>query len=248
MAGDLLRPFEQLRVRDDFVDEAYSQRLLRIDWFVRQQYLHGIDVAQLLGEQAGAGAMTQPALGQERKLEARVLGARDPDVGRRKQNVQAGTRRPAVYGGDHRLPHPRIVIAHAPVDSGLLAVRRSCQRPEDALGTEILALLLRYVLARREVVTAAEVRIALAGQDCAADRAIFPEIDPRLGNRVGRRLVEDVCLGGVVQRDVRDAVALLIFDGQAVILHKGKVAERALPFSSKPGSTSVRDRSAMREW
>src|SRR5260370_16275791 len=69
MAGDLLRPFQQLRVRDDFVDEAYSQRLLRIEWFVRQQYLHGIDVAQLLGEQAGTGAMTQPALVQNPNLE-----------------------------------------------------------------------------------------------------------------------------------------------------------------------------------
>ena len=118
--------------------------------------------------------MTQPALGQERKLEARVLGARDPDVGRRKQNVQAGTRRPAVHRGDHRLPYPWIVIAHAPVDAGLLAVRSSRQRPEDALSAEILALLLRYVLTRREIMAAAEVRVALAGQDCAADRAIFP--------------------------------------------------------------------------
>src|SRR5436190_2063407 len=82
------------------------------------------------------------ALGQERELEARVLGAGDPDVGRRQQDVEARTRRPAVDGGDHRLPHPWIVIAHALVDAGLLAVHGSRERPEDALGSQILALFL----------------------------------------------------------------------------------------------------------
>ncbi len=173
--------------------------------------------------------MAQPALRQECKLEARVLGACDPDVGRRQQDVEAGTCRPAVYRGDHRLPHPRIVIAHAPVDAGLLAVHRSRQRPEDPLGAQILTFLLGDVLARREVMAAAEVRIALARQDGAADRAVFPEIDPRIGNRVRCRLVEDIRLGGVVQRDVGDAVALFIFDGQAVILPAKSGPEARVP-------------------
>src|SRR5262249_46391608 len=134
------------------------------------------------------------------------------------QDVEAGARRPAVHGGDHRLPYARIMIAHAPVDAGLLAVHGPRQRPEYPLGAQILALLLGDVLARREVVAAAEVRVALAGDDGAANRAILPEIDPRLGDLVGRRFVEDVCLGGVVQRDVGDAVALFVFDGQAVLL------------------------------
>ena len=198
--------------------EADPQRFLRVERLVGQQDLHGIDVAQLLGEQAGAGTMPQPALGQQRELEARVLGAGDPDVGRRQQDVETGTGRPAVHRGDHRLPDARIVIAHAPVHAGLLAVHRSRQRPEDALRPEILALLLRDVLARREIVAAAEVLVALAGQDGAADRAIFPHVDPRLGDRIRRRLVEEVRLGRVVQRDVCDAVALLVIDGQAIIL------------------------------
>src|SRR4029077_8808409 len=98
-------------------------------------------------------------------------------------------------------------------------------RPEDPLGAQVLALLLGDVLARCQVMAAAEMRVALAGQKGAAYRAVLPEIDPRLGNRVGRRLVEDVRLAGVVQGDVGDAVALLIVDGQKVILHKGKGAE-----------------------
>src|SRR6185436_10892017 len=100
-----------------------------------------------------------------------------------------GTRRPAVDGGDHRLPHPRIMVAHAPVDAGLLAVHGPREGPEDPLGPQILALLLGDVLARREVMTAAEVRIALAGQDGAADRAVLPQVDPCLGNRVRGGLV-----------------------------------------------------------
>jgi hypothetical protein len=88
------------------------------------------------------------------------------------------------------------VIAHAPSTP----VFWPCTVPPAArrcAGSQILALLLGDVLARREIVAAAEVRVALAGQDGAADRAIFPQIDPRLGNRVGRRLVEDVRLGGL---------------------------------------------------
>ncbi len=152
MAGDLLRPLEQLRVRNDLVDQADAQRFLRVERLVGQQDLHRIDVAQLLGQQAGAGTMPQPALRQQRELEARVLGAGDPDVGGRQQDVETGAGRPAVDRGDHRLPDPRIVIAHAAVDAGLLAVHRSRQRPEDALRAEILALLLGDVLARREIV------------------------------------------------------------------------------------------------
>ena len=72
--------------------------------------------------------------------------------------------------------------------------------------------------ARRKVVAAAEMPVALAGQDGAADVAILPQVDPGLGNRVRRRLVEDIRLGRVVQGDVGDPVALLIVDGQLDIL------------------------------
>src|SRR5216683_2953871 len=62
--------------------------------------------------------------------------------------------------------------------------------------------------------------VAGAGQDRAADVAILPEVDPGLRNLVRCRLVEDVRLGGVVQGDVGDPVALHVIDGQIALLRK----------------------------
>ena len=87
-----------------------------------------------------------------------------------------------------------------------------------ALMAQAFPFLLRGARTRCQVVTAAEVLVACAGQDRAADLAVFPQVDPDLGNLVGGLLVEDVRFLGVVQRDVGDAVALLIVDGQAVVL------------------------------
>src|SRR6266446_6259356 len=106
------------------------------------------------------------------------------------------------------------MVAHSPIDPGLLAVHRAGERPIETLGAQIFAFLLGDVLARRQIVPAAKMPVAGAGQDRATDGAILPEVDPGLRNLVGRRLVEDVRLGGVVQRDIGDPVALLVIDGQ----------------------------------
>src|SRR4051794_26759675 len=107
--------------------------------------------------------MPEPALTRQRELESGVLGAGDADIGRRQQYVEPGAGGPAVDGGDDRLPDPRIMIPHAPVDPGPLAVHGAGQRPENALGAEILAFLLSDVLARRQVVAAAEMPLAGTG-------------------------------------------------------------------------------------
>ena len=78
--------------------------------------------------------MPQPALGQQRELEARVLGAGDADIGRGEQDVEPRPGGPAVDRRDDRLPHPRVMIAHAAIGPGLLPVHRAGERPEDALG------------------------------------------------------------------------------------------------------------------
>src|SRR6266478_5286006 len=143
-----------------------------------------------------------------------MLAAGDADIGRGEQYVKTGAGRPAVDRGDDRLPYPRVVVAHPPVDPGLLAVHGTRERPVEALGAQIFALLLGDVLARHQVVSAAKMPVAGAGQDRAADGAVLPEIDPGLRNLIRCRLVEDVRLGGVVQRDVGDPVALLVIDGQ----------------------------------
>src|SRR5882762_3838763 len=111
-----------------------------------------------------------------------MLAAGDAHIGRGEQYVKTGASRPAVDRGDDRLPYPRVVVAHAPVDPGLLAVHRAGERPVEALGAQIFAFLLGDVLARRQVVPAAEMPVAGTRQDRAADVAILPEIDPGLRN------------------------------------------------------------------
>ena len=214
----LLRALQQLGVRHHLVDQADAQRLAGVDRLVGEQHLHRVDVAELLDQEAGAGAVAEPALAGQRELELRVLFAGDADVGRGQQDVEAGARGPAVHRGDHRLPHPRIVVAHAPVDAGLLSMHGARQRPEDALRAQVFALVLGDVGPRREIVAAAEVAVAFAGQDRAADVAILPQVGPGFGDRIRRRLVEDIGLVGIGERDVGDAVALLIFDGHGRFL------------------------------
>src|SRR5665213_2509564 len=100
-----------------------------------------------------------------------MLGAGDTDIGRAEENVEPGPGGPAVARGDDRLPDARVVIAHAPVDPALLPVHGAGERPVDAVGAQILAVLGRQVGARGEVVAAAEMPVAGAGQDRAADVA-----------------------------------------------------------------------------
>jgi len=57
------------------------------------------------------------------------------------------------------------MVAHPPVDPGLLPVHSAGKRPEDALGAQVFALLGGDVLARREVVAAAEMPVPGAGRD-----------------------------------------------------------------------------------
>ena len=64
--------------------------------------------------------------------------------------------------------------------------------------------------------TAAEMLVAGPGQDRAANVSIFPKINPRLRDFIRGRFVEDVRLLGIVQRDIRDAIALFIFNGHTV--------------------------------
>src|SRR5204862_372097 len=78
----------------------------------------------------------------------------------------------------------RVRVAHGAVGPGLLAGQCAGARPEDALRAEVFALLLGDVLARREIVAPAEMPVAGAGDDRAADVAVLPQIDPRLGDRV----------------------------------------------------------------
>src|SRR5205085_3403328 len=88
------------------------------------------------------------------------------------------------------------------------------QRPEDALRAQVFALFWRDVFARRQIVAAAEMPVAGTSQDRATDVAILPQIDPGGRDLVRGLLVEDVGLGRIVQRDVGDAVALLVIDRQ----------------------------------
>src|SRR4029077_5429679 len=112
------------------------------------------------------------------ELEPRVLGAGDANIGRRQQDVEPSPRGPAVDRRDDRLPTPRVMVAHASVDAGPLPVHGAGERPEDTLGAQVFALLGGDVLARRQIVATAEMPVASAGQDRAADLAVFPQIDP----------------------------------------------------------------------
>src|SRR5207237_5400649 len=163
--------------------------------------------------------VAEPALRQEREFEAGMLAAGNADIGRGEQDVETRTSRPAVDRGDDRLPHPRVMIAHPPIDPGLLAVHGAGERPVDPLGAQIFAFLLGDVLARRQIVAAAKMPVAGTRQDRAADVAILPEVDPSLRDLVRCRLVENVRLGGVVEGDVRDPIELLVIDGQIDLLY-----------------------------
>src|SRR5262249_23640658 len=176
--SDLLRTLHQLRVGQDFVDEPDPQRLFGVERLVGQQDLHRVGVAQLADEEAGARAVAPPALRQQRKLEAGVPAAGGPGVGRGQQNVEPRSGGPAVDRRDDRLPHTRVMVTHAPVDTGLLAVHGAGERPEEALSAQVFALLLRYVGPRRQIVAATEVPLTGASQDRAADIAVLPEIAP----------------------------------------------------------------------
>src|SRR5439155_17161584 len=127
------------------------------------------------------------------------------------------SRRPAVDRRNDRLPHPRVMIAQTPIDPRFLAVHRAGERPVDALGAQIFAFFLGDVGARRQIVPAAEMPVASAGQDRAADLAILPEVDPGGRNSVRCGLVEDVRLFRIVQPDVGDPVTLFVIDGQGVL-------------------------------
>src|SRR6185437_10402458 len=104
---------------------------------------------QLPHQEARARAVAEPTLAQQSEFEARMLAARDADVGRGQQYVESRPGRPAVDRRDDRLPHPRVMVAHAAVDPGLLAVHGAGERPEDPLGAQVLALLLGDAGARR---------------------------------------------------------------------------------------------------
>src|SRR5439155_23805144 len=83
---------------------------------------------------------------------------------------------------------------------------------------QIFAFLLGDVLAWHQIVAAAKMPVAGTRQDRAADGAVLPEVDPGLRNLIRRSLVEDVGLGGIIQRDVGDPVALLVIDGHTTLL------------------------------
>jgi len=57
---------------------------------------------------------------------------------------------------------------------------------------------------------AAEMPVAGAGEDRAADVAVFPEVDPGRRDLVRGLFVEDVRLGRIVERDIGDTVALFV--------------------------------------
>src|SRR5215467_5450217 len=143
-----------------------------------------------------------------------MLETGDADVRRSEQDVEPRPGRPAIDRRDDRLPHSRVVVAHPPVDTALLAVHGAGKRPVDALGAQIFAVIGGEFGARRKIVPAAKMPVAGTRQDRAADVAILPEVDPGLRNLVRCRLVENVRLGGVVERDVRNPIALLIIDRQ----------------------------------
>src|SRR5262249_60408000 len=111
------------------------------------------------GQEGGARTVPDPALCGQREFDPRVLRAGDPDVGRGEQDIEPGAGGPAIDRGNDRLPHPRVVIAHAAVDPGLLSVHRAGERPEDALGAQVFALFLGDVLAWRQGWTAAEISV-----------------------------------------------------------------------------------------
>jgi hypothetical protein len=162
--------------------------------------------------------MAEPALRCQCEFEPGMLSTGDADIGRGQQDVEPGPRRPAIDRGNDRLPYPRVVVAHPPIDAGLLAMHGAGERPEDTLGSKVFAFLLGDVRARCQIVPAAEMSVTGPGQDRAADVAVFPEISPGLRNRVRCRFVEDVCLIGIIERDVSDAVALFVIDGQLDLL------------------------------
>src|ERR1700720_3417874 len=109
------------------------------------------------------------------------------------------------------------MVTQPAVDPGLLAVHRAGERPEDALGAQVFAFLIGDVWPRRQIVAAAEMPVAGAGQDRGTDVAILPEVDPGRGNGIRCGLVEDVRLFRIVQRAVGNPVALFVIDGHAAL-------------------------------
>jgi hypothetical protein len=105
------------------------------------------------------------------------------------------------------------MIAEPTIHAGLLAMHRAGQRPENPFRSQIFPLLLGDVRAFGEVVAAAEMPVARPGQDRAANVAVFPQVDPGGGDFVRGRLVQNVRLLWVVQRDICDAIAFFVFDG-----------------------------------
>jgi hypothetical protein len=110
------------------------------------------------------------------------------------------------------------MVAHPPVDASLLAMNRTGEWPENTLGAQVFAVFRCEVRARRQIVSAAKMPVAGSRQYCTADIAILPKIDPSLRDIVRGRLVQDIRLAGIVQRDVGDPIALLIVDGQIDLL------------------------------
>ena len=211
MICNFLSAGHQRVVRNDLVDEVHAKRLFRVEWLIGQQDAHYISVGDLLHQVGSAGPVAHPALAEQCELEARVLRTGDADVGGCEHEVEASACRPAVDGANDGFPYLRVVIAEPPVCADLGgAVHRAGRRPEYRLGADALALFGSDVRACCEVVSGAEVTVALARQDGYSHIPIVPDLLPDLRNLVRSRSVEDVRLLRVVDGYIGDIASLLV--------------------------------------
>ena len=102
------------------------------------------------------------------------------------------------------------MVTHPPVDADVRTVHRPRVRPIHLLRAQVLPLLGGQVRVGADIVARAEVSVAAGGDDAGADVPVLPDLTPRLGELVRMRLIEDVRLLGVVDRDVRDLIAGLV--------------------------------------
>ena len=126
-----------------------------------------------------------------------LLGG-DSYVGGGQYQVETRPRGPAVDRGDDRLPNLGIVVAQTAVGPGLGPVDRPGERPEDVLGPDPVKVFLRHAGRWGQVMSGAEVPVARAGEDSDADIPVLPDVLPDLADLVGRLVVKDVALVGIV--------------------------------------------------
>ena len=228
LAAPLDRLHLELLERDDGVDEAHLERLLRVVLAAEEPDLLRLLLADLGREQARAEAAVERADLRAGLAEARVVGG-DREVADDVQHVAAADR---VAGDhrDHRLRQP----PDLDVQVG------DVEAPDGCLGAR-LGHVAR-VAAHALVAAGAEGQRTLAGQHDHADRGVLARPLERVGDLDQRLRPERVAHLGAVDRDLRDPVRRLVADVLVVArrLPLGAGRDRALrllgrPVAARPG-------------